>query len=365
MKYLNYLKNLLSLMAIMLIFLGLIRIFNGVKPETLVDENRKATEFPKFNIKGSFSKYFKQIDNFAADNFPKRDKAIKLYRNLVNLAGDNFDANKAFRGKDGFLFLGNSHNNFIEKIEGKITPNSDKSYLAWRLLPLAHYFQEQGTKVIFVMAPAKHSVYFDKLPEIIKPASTRYAAPYLERVREEGFVMVDPLAKLIAHKNKEFVYWKQDTHWNQIGASIAFKQTMQNLGINNCSNFSFTQDEDIPKGDLSYIALLEPSKTIKNDNFKVLWDDQSVINGFDLATVESGKEHRFFSNPKAKVPQSVMILGDSVRLDFLPFVIKCFANTASVHYSYTEVTEIKKVFNEQKPSLVIIMATERVFTTDN
>jgi|GEM_PF-4039794 len=360
----NHIKNALSLLVIALIFLGLIRSFNGVKPEILVDENRAATKFPVFN-KGDVANYFKQIDDFAKDNFPRREKAIKLYRKIVALANDNLNAGQAFRGKDGFLFIGNNFNQTIDKLEGKLTPNPEISYINFRMIPLAKWFQEQGTQVVFVLGSNKNSVYFDKLPINIKPATKRYTDPYLEKVRQEGFMMIDPTAALIKHKEQEFVFYKEDTHWNKIGASIAFNQTMHALGINNCSNFSFAQDAD-KEGDLINIGLFKKSKAIKNDNFKVIWHDASDIKDFAVADVESGKNHRFFHNDKASVKQSVFVLGDSVRLNFLPFAVKCFADVASVHFFVNSDEEIKQAFNDLaiKPSLVIIMMTERTFSAN-
>lgn len=71
-----------------LLLLGGIASLAMKKQTVSVMENRKLAAFPKYSDSSFWSgKYFKQIDEYYADNFPLRDKWISFQTNSETASG--------------------------------------------------------------------------------------------------------------------------------------------------------------------------------------------------------------------------------------------------------------------------------------
>jgi len=209
-------KTIFSTVFVVSLFSALAGTFMSSAPDVLKDENRMRAEFPQFDIKKSFKRYFAQVDRFAMDNFPFRQYLIEGYRGITGATGvdDRLYEDKVIRGHDGWFFLGNAFDQTIEKLVGWRDPYGEKPYMAFGVERLALWFQEQGVNVVFLLGPNKSSVYPEKLPPIIKPSARRYVDRSLDWLRSRGVSVVDPTAALMERKLSDIVYWKRDTHWN-------------------------------------------------------------------------------------------------------------------------------------------------------
>jgi len=358
-------KTWLSWLFIAAVFSGLVGSFKSPEFFIINDENRRSTEFPTFEMKGNLEEYFRQIDRFANDNFPLRDRFFSGYRWLVNLVGDQANANKAFRGRDGWLFLGNDYDRNVEKLEGRLIPEPERSALLDRIIMLVHWFRQQGANVMFVLGPAKSSVYPEQLPAIITPSPVRYVAAFLEKLRSNGVRVVDPTAALLARKHVDIVYWKDDTHWNQIGSWVAFEETVNAMGIHDCPSPQFELAEPV-EGGLLNIGLFEMPSGQRNDNFRVVWNrpvalSEHFIEDPEISEVRNKTVASENLNPVRE--EAVFIVGDSFRRGMRPFFSMCFSRTLSmqIHRNSNEKLQAAWETMQIKPSHVIIVVTERVF----
>jgi len=357
-------KTLLSMLFVVSLFSGLAGSVVLSAPGILADENRNRVEFPQFDISHGVRQYFSKIDHFATDNFPFRQHFLAGYRWLVNAVGDQINADKAFRGRDGWLFLGNDYNQNIDKLEGRLDPAVEISHFAFGSERLALWFKERGVNVIFALGPNKSSIYPEKLPAIIRPSARRYVNHSMERLRNSGIPVVDPTGALLERKRRDIVYWKRDTHWNQIGASVAFEQIMDVMGIHNCPAWHFEQIDDLP-GDLTGMGAFEPASERTYDNFKVVWetDIQLSFEMIEEPGISRSDSTRFYENQKPAQDATIWIIGDSYTGNMLPFFAHCFAKTGFLHYHRQGYEKLKSSYEnaQSKPSHVIIMLVERGF----
>jgi len=354
-------KRIISLLFVVLVVFGLGISFIPPESNIIEDEKRIRAEFPEVNLKN----FFNQIDKFAVDNFPLHDRFVALYSRLVNSVGDQINPDKAFRGHDGWLFIGNDFVHTIDKLQGRITPHLENSEVLNRIIKLSNWFQEREVDVVFVLGPEKPSVYPEMLPAIITPSEQRYINPFLDRLLSSNIKVADPTDALRERKHTNHVYFKTDSHWNQIGGSVAFESAINALDIHDCQSWRFIPTGNRRQGDLlNLVGFREEQKEDANDDFGIVWD--RVVNLSEItkfipeARVVGG---RFFENHNTVREEIVWVIGDSFRHAMLPFFSVCFSKTASIPIAYRKEEHIHELYENLsiKPSRVVFVVNERNF----
>jgi len=139
-------------------------------------------------------------------------------------------------GKDGFLFL--NQEKAIASTQG-IGGLDQVQTTKWA----AHFdkvdrtFNEVGIPFVFVLAPNKHSVYPEVLPEWVRPAkkgenrADRILSLAIERLSVRPVDAKEIFADHRLNQPNELLYHKTDTHWNELGAALAIRTAFSHLGI--------------------------------------------------------------------------------------------------------------------------------------
>ena len=93
------------------------------------------------------------------------------------------------------------------------------------------WLKKKGIEYIFLVAPNKHTIYFDKLPGFItkvkKRSATDQLVDYLEK--NTDITVIDVREQLIKEKRKHDIYYKTGTHWNHYGANVAQYEIMKKI----------------------------------------------------------------------------------------------------------------------------------------
>lgn len=145
---------------------------------------------------------------------PLRSQIIG-YANAMRFATTGGAGDQVRAGRDGWLFL-NEELRF--DVEGPSHLLSRVELLRKTNQALGH----MGAKLIVVLVPDKSRVYSTYLQSARYPSfnETRYQNS-LAAFQSSGITVVDILTPLAAAKTQNAVYYKTDTHWNQVGAHIA------------------------------------------------------------------------------------------------------------------------------------------------
>jgi hypothetical protein len=95
------------------------------------------------------------------------------------------------------------------------------------------WLAEQGIPMLIVVSPVKGSVYPEYLPEGIQPVAPTMRELMFKEIDRTGsdLRVVDLLPDLLAAKSKEAfpLYFSTDTHWNEIGARVAYETIIREL----------------------------------------------------------------------------------------------------------------------------------------
>ncbi len=79
------------------------------------------------------------------------------------------------------------------------------------------------------MVPDKQSIYPEFLPEAYAPRGS-HLDQLRRHLQEKSYIrMVDVYGALIKAKKDHSVYYKNDTHWNEFGAFIAYREIIRNV----------------------------------------------------------------------------------------------------------------------------------------
>jgi hypothetical protein len=117
---------------------------------------------------------------------------------------------------------------------------------------------EHDIKYIPCVWPNKHSIYRSEYPVSMRlqvENETSIADQILDYLLEKNFLFVDVRLDLLREKEKNQVYYKFDTHWNDIGAYKAYRafceQTFSELALipYHIDDFFITMNE-LNRGDL-------------------------------------------------------------------------------------------------------------------
>ena len=91
----------------------------------------------------------------------------------------------------------------------------------------SEYLAGKGIKFVFAAAPNKNTIYPEYIPERYE---RRNAESNLERLNEylkgRKVAYINWQSVLEGNKGEQLLYHKKDTHWNNYGALLAYRETV-------------------------------------------------------------------------------------------------------------------------------------------
>lgn len=193
-----------------------------------VKEGRKKMAFPSLH-KFGVEKFTTRFERYYNDNFGFRDFLIKLSNSLkFHLFGVS-STEQVLIGKDGWLFLTAGTNLDSKPRRRSLTQNT--------LQRKAASFQKKsdtlaalGIKYLLVIAPDKNSIYPEYYPAHLKPPSTGKYEQFLKYMREHTTVALSDIKpRLLSAKTEGELYFRGDSHWNDLGAFFGYLAITEEL----------------------------------------------------------------------------------------------------------------------------------------
>lgn len=354
----------------------LIVLFLGVLILPFINDGIGLTDFKRKNENRSFKDSLEinlsRLDNFPGDaeeyindNFSFREPLLKSFSRLKFYGfGVSPKPEHTIIGDDGWLFMDKFD---ISCYTGR--ENFDKQQIK-TLLQLwgkrQQFFKEKKVKSYWVIAPIKHSVYFDKIPfKYLKSTKTSRTGQLKKALNKTypGFV-VDPSTELIKATETEKVFYKMDNHWNYRAGLIATKLLMKRLS------------KDFPQLKVDLNVEWKDTTLKKGIHYDVLGleelseqDFVPIIIGKNSGEVQKFGLHspdgfpygwdyeRYFKNPKAGNDLKVLVIRDSFGEQMMPFVAEGFSETLFIFddWKYGLNEDIIEFY---KPDIIIYITLE-------
>jgi hypothetical protein len=142
------------------------------------------------------------------------------------------EEDKVAEGKDGWLFLARDTNHVVQQHTGRLQFGA-RDLEDWRFVLETRiaWLARRGVPYLFLVPPNTHAVYPEFLPDDVVAVAERPVLQLIRHLRERGSKarIVYPLEELVARKRSDLVYIKTDTHWNELGAFVAYQRLMREL----------------------------------------------------------------------------------------------------------------------------------------
>jgi hypothetical protein len=304
------------------------------------------------------------------------DPILSGLGSLGNILGISIDPSSVYHGKNGWLFLGNKFNQtLIKKINGESSfegqiQQVDKSINSW-----SNYLNSIDCKRFYILiAPDKESIYPEYMPDWYESNPNQIPKKLLSL---NPSIYIDAFAKIRSEKEKNtnLLYFKTDTHWNELGAYFAFRALEEKSKSNNdgliwpSDKLEFEQYPRAP-GDLSRFQrsgefLNDTKVTIKNNsinNYNIiesLYSSGKTIYLGKNKPIDSPQENVLIKSPDALNNKKVVWLRDSFGTAMSKLMAVTFSETLQVHHGRVSPNEIRKIISAYKPDYVIVTVVER------
>ncbi len=340
-------------------------------------EDRVASSIEKRNLSSKppvpqsltdFSAYPEKFEEYFSDHFGFREFLIKEYFKFVNRADDKTYVDDVTHGKDGWLFLGSiktGYSKYSDPIGDAMNINlyteKELQDFAERLTVLRDWLASKGIQYVYMVAPNKHTIYFDKLPQYVKKKN-KYSAmdQLLGYLSEHTDVEVVDLRPALLEARKEGdVYFRTDTHWNNYGTNVAQYEIMKKVA----SLFpGKIKPLKLPKeqfrinsrggGDLAIYAQL---KNISEESPMPVFTQECEGPDYAESIHEELSRHTVICE---KNGLNAVVFRDSFFKDLKPYIARYFGRSTYI-WEKMDYELLTEYVEKEKPDIVINEVVER------
>lgn len=343
-------------------------IFHEDKTTSVAEKRSLATlPLPPTSLQ-ELNEYPNRYNTYYSDHFGYREELTKIYFSLINSFSSKASVNDVTAGKAGWLFLGSIKPGYQEygdpigdAMNANLFTEHQLEVFAQSIVTTKNWLADQGIKYVYVIAPNKHTIYFENLPEYIKKknkeSSTDQLVTYLNKNTDIN--VIDLRKALLKAKEKHQVYFKTDTHWNQYGANAAQFEIMKRIqGLFPAQIAPFTLDDSqfeiLSKagGDLAQFAKME---NVTEDNPSPIFNT-----GCTPINKTLGYKKREAHTTECTTQQlNAVIFGDSFHLALKPYLSRQF-NRATYLRESINYSSLIKYIKQENPDIIIEEVAERV-----
>jgi alginate O-acetyltransferase complex protein AlgJ len=256
----------------------------------------------------------RDLDRFLADHFGLRPQLVRAHgalRYAIVLPTDL----RVIIGRDRWLFL--NGDGTIEQATGRLLREPAIAKFADRAAELQKRLKARNARLLVAIPPNGSTINRSRLPAwaATKPAVTEYDL-MMKALAARDVAAVDLRPALLAINSIHPVYRRTDTHWNRLGALVAYNSVVEVLG-----EADWTIDpgrvlrgfESVPGGDLARLLAVSDSVT----------DEDAVIDlsryrpaALEISRIDTQAESGGDLIETGRAGPTVLVIGDSFTREF-------------------------------------------------
>lgn len=302
---------------------------------------------------------------------------------MMRCCNKSMQPGRVYIGRGGFLFLGNDFENVMDKTTGRVRPPMEEvDRWTQSVGKIRDIVDAQDGVFAMVIAPNKHSIYSQYLPKGLSAADRNVTDDFIDSARRHELPILDLRLLLRKASEETQVYFNTDTHWNPLGASIAFDQTMEfiealrgfdmpvlSYGIRPVGRVAgdlanFLKIENIlgAKAEQTHIYEIETGPIcLSKTDLKLL--DFEPCNDFNNRRLSVGGESLgqilMTKAATAPNPQTVLMLCDSFCVAASPLFNANFQTVYRVDWSQMKGELLRSTIERLQPDIVVLHMIER------
>lgn len=334
------------------------------------------TPLPEFSVAEIFKSFNVLQRGYLEKTFGFRQLLVRLENILdIFLLRSSNQYQTVIKGKGDWLFLSQENNelNVIQDYRSvRLFSPAQLAFWVKVYKERQDWLATQGSRYLIVVAPNKHTVYSEFLPDQYNKVSRTSRTDQLVQALETAGVAVLDLRPIMAQvKQQALAYYRTDTHWTTFGAFAGYVAIMKRLGQwfpqftpEIRGEFDISITPDLNGGLASMLALSDffPESRV---TFTPRFTRQAVQKA-DTSPVPPYFQPTVVMNTNNPARPSAVVFRDSFAHELVPFLSEHFDKTTYLWPYPANSRDIRyfdKAFIEkEKPALVIDEFVERYFT---
>ena len=200
--------------------------------------------------------------------------------------------------------------------------------------------EERNIKFAIVIAPNKENVYSEYMSDSYVHAEISATDELISYLQENGANIVSPKEELLNLKKDYQLYYKYDTHWNQLGAYIGAKSVLDiwNIIKPELSEREISSEALYGKyhyhGEDDLAKLVGLRELVFNDEKDYIVGGTKLMDWNQLSVDEINHQAAYFNNPEADIQASLLLVGDSFGSSMIPSLRETFSDVYVIHRNY-------------------------------
>lgn len=307
---------------------------------------------------------------------PLWNKAVEGYSSLLYSLGTTNNKAIAVVGEDGWVFLGDMFNQNMAQALGRRYYN-DTEVNAWvaTVGGQQQWLANRKIPMLFTIAPAKWSIYPDKLPKWSQSRIGTHIFDQLLRSPHQ-LPLIDLRPALHEARSVGDTYSPFNSHWNDFGAFVAWQEISHSLGTLDPKLKGLYVPEvagavmnpDYGSEFAAMISLPKPNPWMM-PSLKAALPDFQVLGSDGVNTTASGWTHtgllelpRHTRNETAKNKLKALVLRDSMGDSLSPYLQAAFYETIQIRHNIDDqknAPNVPALVEKYKPDVVLYVMTER------
>lgn len=302
------------------------------------------------------------IDKYISDNFPKRSAIVsKVFaaRYVMGATRGN-----VMVGADGWLFY--TGGRVVEQVTGEDIHIDRLESMVDFVERIYKESSQRKIKFLFIVAPNKHTIYREKMPSKMQTVPAEQERTILlNLMQDRNIPTVDLVPILREARTYNQVYWKTDTHWNELGSYIAFNAIVDEFGYGGEGveiNKSFVTYNDAGfSGDLARMLGLDALLTEPRLEYRpprVVVGNTNTIkrSSISYSDTDKGTELTGYELEANQPGPTILVIGDSFAT-FATYFMGFAKKVVFVHHSHCRF-DWNEVY-KYAPDLILYQTAER------
>ena len=331
-------------------------------------ENRNLARIPALpHSLASFIEYPEKFNSYYADNFGFRGLLNEAYFMLTDKRINKTPFDDVTFGQNEWLFLGSikpGYDRYDDPIGDAINKNlftkEELNDFARSLIKIDDWLKNRGIEYLYIIAPNKHTIYFEHLPDYIKKINDKSAMDQLMSYlkKHTNVNVLDLRDCLFDEKKKHQVYFKSDTHWNHYGANVVQYEILKKirslfpLQINpHLLGYNQFSIESMQGGDLAGIAKIQ--NVVETDPKPIF--EKGCLPRNETPENTGEKTHTLVCETKKL---NAIIFRDSFFEALKPYISRQF-NRSTYIWGRVDYSLLTEFIEKEKPDIVIEEVIER------
>ncbi len=334
--------KIITVLILISLFVPLVALIFGLDSPNYSKE--PLASFPAFQWRGSFGADF---DRWWSERFPFRSALVTAYHKSLSASIGVSGSEQVVKGGNGWFYFAPTIKDYVGS---EHLSHDDCEKIARSLAIQKHAVEHEGKLFLVCFAPNKSSIYPENMPWWINPIGRERPLQRLRTVLPDACYLEDVLLQE-KETTGHHLYHPEDTHWNLLGASVAYRDVLSRLSLN---HRALSLGAPVLKGDgwegdltnMLFPAIRSSDEQILFPGYKKEYKTKRPMRSYEDATIET-------INPNKD--GVVLMFRDSFANAWVDFFSDTFH---TVHYSRI-LPYRYDLLSEMNPDYVILELVER------